>query len=156
MADIERPQGPRVAGLADPRLLNATLFSGYEDVIVRAPLTKLTEEDLNDINDVGMVYYADDDNDCANKPESTVKSFGMWFDKVGGNQHVVNLLDGHTNRHYRRTFDGTDYGEWSYVYTSDHKPHPSDLKAIYASKTYERTVDDSNIPKIIATPEETT
>lgn len=143
---IERPQGPRVAGLAEPRFLNDASFSGYGNATIRPPVVKLVGQNLNTVNDHGMTYYADDDNDCTNKPPG-VGAFGMNIIPVGDNNIIQILADKSTGKIYMRESDGSSFDRWSRVYTAKHKPTPIDIGAVFASKIYAREIDDSHVPK---------
>lgn len=107
--------GPKVVGLAFPRKLNDTKFSGYGDIIINLPHIKLNVGDLNSIKDVNANYEADYDNTVTNKP-SGVKAFKMNVCNVGNGYLIQKLFDRGSGRDYTRMFDGNTWGNWWYAY----------------------------------------
>lgn len=146
-ADKTRPEGPRVAGLAQPRKLNDALFSGYEDITVKAPLIRLNIEDLNDILNGGIDYYADEGNTVSNKPPG-VDAFGMRVVSLGLISRSQELTCKLTGKLFRRIWNGNTYTQWSASYTTENKPKPEDISGGLKLAGVAKTIDDTHINKI--------
>lgn len=124
--------GPRVAGLAEQRLLNGSPFDGYSNVTVPLPLTRLMNEDLDEVLDIQKDYYADAGNSVNHKPGG-VDGFGMKLFNLGDGAVAQQIIDKATKKIWTRIFDGTYWEDWNQVFASNN-PQSIPATSEYATK----------------------
>ena len=136
---------PRVAGLSNARKINDATFQGYEDIIIKPLSAQLTTENLDSIIEEGIEYWAEDDNSCKNKPDSSVLGFALSVKKINTNSILQDLIQNGDKKHWFRVKTEDVWGEWDYFYSVDNpQPTPSLVETATKLQT-PRTIEISGL-----------
>lgn len=138
-ANDKRKAKAQVSQFAKARKINDTYFDGSKDITVSLPLVELTNEDLNILIACGIDYYADYSNSCSNRP-TNVDAFGLRIINIGAGHLMQELYEANNGKIWTRIFDGKDFTNWQYMYSSD---IPQEIPAVnkFANQlTYPRTI----------------
>lgn len=116
--------------LQTSRKINGVSFDGSKDINIPTNyFVQLTDEDLDEYLTLGECYGAGG-NSVTNKPSGVEWFYLKVFKSASGYTGQSLYSEGIW---YSRYYNGTDWTDWSELYSSTNKPSPADIGAAAAS-----------------------